>query len=69
MEFFTFEDETGIFETVFFPKPFRRFCQDLDMNHAYLLYGLVESEFGVASLSVEHAYRAPSASIRGGGRL
>ena len=45
MEFFTFEDKTGIFETVFFPKPFRRFCQDLDMSHAYLLHGLVESEF------------------------
>ncbi|MGC9195040.1 MAG: DNA polymerase III subunit alpha [Syntrophobacteraceae bacterium] len=59
MEFFTFEDETAIFETAFFPQPFRRFCQDLDMNHAYLLYGLVESEFGVASLTVEHAYRVP----------
>ncbi len=64
MEFFTFEDETGIFETVFFPKPFRRFCQDLDMNHAYLLYGPVESEFGVASLSVEHACRAPLEAYR-----
>jgi error-prone DNA polymerase len=61
MEFFTFEDQTGIFETVFFPKPFRRFCQDLDMNHAYLLRGLVESEFDVASLNVDHAYRAGQA--------
>ena len=58
MEFFTFEDKTGIFETVFFPKPFRRFCQDLDMCHAYLLHGLVESEFDVVSLSVNYAYRA-----------
>jgi len=57
MEFFTFEDETGIFETVFFPKPFRRFCQDLDMSHPYLLRGLVESEFDVASLNVEYTYR------------
>jgi error-prone DNA polymerase len=59
MEFFTFEDETAIFETAFLPQPFKRFCQDLDMSHAYLLYGLVESEFGVASLTVEHAYRVP----------
>ncbi len=59
MEFFTFEDETGIFETAFFPKPFRRFCQDLDMSHAYLLHGLVESEFDVVSLSVDYAYRVP----------
>ena len=57
MEFFTFEDKTGIFETVLFPKPFRRFCQDLDMSHAYLLHGLVESEFDVASLNVDYAYR------------
>ncbi len=60
MEFFTFEDETAIFETVFFPKQFSRFCLDLDMNHAYLLHGLVESEFGVASLSVVHALKAPA---------
>lgn len=59
MEFFTFEDQTGIFETVFFPKPFRRFCQDLDMGHAYLLHGLVESEFDVVSLNVDYARRVP----------
>ncbi len=59
MEFFTFEDKTGIFETVFFPKPFRRFCQDLDMSHAYLLHGLVESEFDVAALNVDYAHRVP----------
>jgi error-prone DNA polymerase len=59
MEFFTFEDKTGIFETVFFPKPFRRFCQDLDMSHAYLLHGRVESEFDVVSLDVDYAYRVP----------
>ncbi len=64
MEFFTFEDKTGIFETVFFPKPFRRFCQDLDMSHAYLLHGRVESEFDVVSLNVDYAYRAPKSSER-----
>lgn len=57
MEFFTFEDTTGIFETVFFPDAFRRFCRELDMDHAYLLYGLVESEFGVSSLSIVNARR------------
>ncbi|MHC1724605.1 MAG: DNA polymerase III subunit alpha [Syntrophobacteraceae bacterium] len=57
MEFFTFEDKSGIFETVFFPKPFRRFCQDLDMSHAYLIHGRVESEFDVVSLTAEYAYR------------
>jgi DNA polymerase-3 subunit alpha/error-prone DNA polymerase len=26
MEFRTFEDETGLIETVFFPEAYRRFC-------------------------------------------
>ena len=53
MEFFSFEDQTAIYETVFFPRAFRRFCQELDMERAYLLYGRVESEFGTVSLNVE----------------
>ena len=53
MEFFSFEDRTAIYETVFFPKAFQRFCQDLDMDRAYLLGGRVESEFGTVSLNVE----------------
>jgi DNA-directed DNA polymerase III PolC len=53
MEFFSFEDRTAIYETVFFPKAFRRFCQDLDMDRAYLLGGRVESEFGTVSLNVQ----------------
>ncbi|MDR3568522.1 MAG: hypothetical protein P4L43_10890 [Syntrophobacteraceae bacterium] len=57
MEFFAFEDLSTIFVTLFFPRPFKRFCQDLDMSHAYLLFGLVESEFGAASLTVHHARR------------
>ena len=59
MEFFTFEDRTDIFETVFFPGAFRKFCQDLDMSHAYFLHGQVESEFDAASLNVDYAYRVP----------
>jgi DNA polymerase III alpha subunit len=53
MEFFSFEDQTAIYETVFFPKAFKRSCQDLDMNRAYLLCGRVESEFGTVSLNVQ----------------
>lgn len=52
MEFFSFEDQTAIYETILFPKAFQRFCQDLDMNRAYLLGGRVESEFGTVSLNV-----------------
>lgn len=52
MEFISFEDTTAIYETVFFPGVFRRFCQKVDMNRAYLLYGDVQSEFGTTSLNV-----------------
>lgn len=44
MEYYCFEDKIGIFKTAFSPEPFRRFCPDLDMSQACLLYGLVESE-------------------------
>ncbi len=53
MEFFSFEDQTAIYETVFFPKAFKRFCQELDMDRAYLLWGRVESEFGTINLDVQ----------------
>jgi error-prone DNA polymerase len=53
MEFFSFEDQTAIYETVFFPKVFKRFCQELEMDRPYLLCGRVESEFGTVSLNVQ----------------
>ena len=59
MEFVSFEDETDLYETVFFPGAFRRFCQDVDMNRAYLIRGRVESEFNTASLTVEHIAKLP----------
>ena len=52
MEFVSFEDETAIYETVFFPKAFQRFCQKVDVGRGYLLYGQVESEFGAVSVTV-----------------
>ena len=57
MEFVSFEDETAIFETTFFPKTYKRFCQILDMNRAYLLSGLVEEQYGTVSVNVEHIQR------------
>ena len=52
MEFLTFEDETGIVETTFFPEPYRRFCHMLNRNRPYLLEGKVEANWGVATLTV-----------------
>ena len=53
MEFVSFEDTTAIYEAVFFPEAFRRFCQQVDMGRAYLLYGQVESQFETVSLNVQ----------------
>jgi DNA polymerase-3 subunit alpha/error-prone DNA polymerase len=43
MEFLTFEDETGIVETTFFP----------DRNRPYLLTGKVEADWGAITLTVD----------------
>ncbi|MDA8139193.1 MAG: DNA polymerase III subunit alpha [Desulfobacteraceae bacterium] len=55
MEFLTFEDETGIIETTFFPQAYDRFCHLLDRGRPYLLNGLVEENWGAATLTVERA--------------
>ncbi|MFO7707119.1 MAG: DNA polymerase III subunit alpha [Desulfobacterales bacterium] len=53
MEFLTFEDETGLVETTFFPEVYRRFCHLLDRGRPYLLSGNVDEDWGVATLTVE----------------
>jgi len=55
MEFLTFEDETGIVETTFFPEAYRRFCHRLDRSRPYRLTGRVEQDWGAATLTVEDA--------------
>jgi len=52
MKFLTFEDETGIVETVFFPRPYARFCHILDYGKPFLLSGRVESDWGAVTLTV-----------------
>ena len=52
MKFLTFEDETGIVETVFFPKVYERFCHILEYGRPYILTGQVESEWGALTLTV-----------------
>ena len=46
MEFLTFEDETGLVETTFFPQAYRRFCAMLDRHRPYILAGRVDEDFG-----------------------
>jgi error-prone DNA polymerase len=53
MEFVSFEDTTALYETVFFPRAYERFCRMLTTARPYVLRGKIEEEFGVASLQVE----------------
>ena len=52
MEFISFEDTTTIYETVFFPKTYHKFCYMLNHSRPYLLKGKVEEEFGAVTLNV-----------------
>jgi len=61
MEFVTFEDETGLIETTFFPKTYRRFCAILDRRRPFMLYGKVEEDFGVVAMRVIRVDRIPNA--------
>lgn len=52
MEFLTFEDETGLMETTFFPRAYQRFCAVLDRSRPFILHGKVEEDFGAVTLTV-----------------
>ncbi len=53
MQFVSFEDETAIFETVFFPEIYKKHALKLSGQRPYVLAGRVDEEFGVISLNVE----------------
>ncbi len=56
MAFYTFEDEDGLFETVFFPKAYASALPTLEGNRAVLMVGRARSEYGAVSLHVEEAF-------------
>ncbi|HHE47180.1 MAG TPA: DNA polymerase III subunit alpha, partial [Bacteroidetes bacterium] len=55
MEFTTFEDTSGLIETVFFPDAFKRFSHILSYTRPYRLFGRVEEDFGAVTVTVERA--------------
>lgn len=70
MEFMSFEDETGIYETTFFPDSFRRNAPRLNARQPFLLTGEVADELGAISLNVAQASpveRAVAGKIREAG--
>jgi len=52
MKFVSFEDTTGLYETVFFPKEYNRFCHMLNEMRPYILKCKVEEDFGSITLTV-----------------
>jgi error-prone DNA polymerase len=52
MKFISFEDTTGLYETVFFPKVYNQFCPMLTGSRPYILEGRVEEDFGSISVTV-----------------
>ena len=59
MEFVTFDDETGLVETTFFPAAYHRFCHCLDYGRPYLLRGRVEQDWGAVTLNVAQVVPLP----------
>ena len=52
MKFVTFEDTTGLYETVFFPKVYHQYCHMLNGMRPYLLKGRVEEDLGAVNMVV-----------------
>jgi error-prone DNA polymerase len=59
MEFVSFEDTTAMFEATFFPDAYRTFCHLFSTECGYVLRGVVEEEFGAATLTVEDLRTLP----------
>ena len=53
MKFISFEDTTGIYETVFFPKVYNRYCYMLNASRPYIIKGGVEQDFGSINVNVQ----------------
>ena len=52
MKFVSFEDTTGLYEAVLFPKVYDRYCHMLNRSRPYILKGKVEEDFTALTLTV-----------------
>ena len=52
MKFVSFEDTTGLYEAVFFPKAYNQYCHMLNETRPYILKGTVEEDFSSITLTV-----------------
>jgi error-prone DNA polymerase len=65
MKFITFEDPTGVYETVFFPKVYHRFCHMLNGSRPYILKGKVEEDLGAVTVTVHRVDFLDKVPLRG----
>jgi error-prone DNA polymerase len=63
MTFVSFEDRYSVFESVFFPAAFRRFCHLLDQIGVFLLSGRVDEDHGVLCINVENLARLSGSDL------
>ena len=55
MSFISFEDETAIFETVFFPRAYGEYAPRLNDHEPFILEGVLQDDHGSVSLHVHRA--------------
>lgn len=53
MQFASFEDTTAIYETVFFPEAYKKFCTMISDIKPYKIWGMVTEEFDAVILQIE----------------
>ena len=60
MKFLTFEDDTGIMETTFFPRVYNQFSHVMDYGRPYLISGTVDENWGAITLTVDSIKLIPN---------
>ncbi len=64
MEFFSFEDQEGLYETILFPKAYARYARLLEVAQPLLVTGTVQREWGVCSVCVARVAALPNEPAR-----
>ncbi len=62
MQFWAFEDESGVFHCVVFPRAYERFCRLFVTEKVLLISGVVQEEYGALSVNVNRVAGVPVAS-------
>ena len=62
MEFVSFEDQAGLYETVLFPQAYRRYAREVHTAQPLLVTGTVHQEFGACTVHVTRVARLSTAT-------